>query len=134
DGAMRAVTCARRETSRRARAAATFVDQTRAGLLLDAGLGRFPLPFHTIGGLTTNRPSSRRRPPFHPSWYSSASSGSVAGCRTPCAPRNWIASSEARVRTQSHGVPRANWSEIAPMRPVLMLIERVTHERIGPDQ
>ena len=58
----------------------------------------------------------------------------MAGCLTPWAILNCTASSEARCRTQSQGVPRANWSETAPIRPVWMLIERVTHERIGPDQ
>src|SRR5256885_15315379 len=52
----------------------------------------------------------------------------------PCARRNWIASSEAWRRTASQGVPSANWSEMAPIRPVWMLIESVIADRIGPDQ
>src|SRR2546426_5309981 len=52
----------------------------------------------------------------------------------PCARRNWIASSEAWRRTASQGVPSANWSEMAPIRPVWMLMESVIADRIGPDQ
>src|SRR5207245_2680858 len=32
------------------------------------------------------------------------------------------------------GVPSANWSEMAPIRPVWMLMESVIADRIGPDQ
>src|SRR5262249_60792356 len=45
-----------------------------------------------------------------------------------------MASCEAVRRTSSHGVPSANWSEMAPMRPVWMLHESVIADRIGPDQ
>src|SRR5215813_6346478 len=45
-----------------------------------------------------------------------------------------MASCPAVRRTSSHGVPSANWSEIAPIRPVWMLHESVTADRIGPDQ
>src|ERR1051325_9975733 len=78
--------------------------------------------------------SRRARRSFQPSWYSSSSSWRVAGCFTPCALRNWIARSDAWRRTEAHGVPRANWSEIAPMRPVWMLQESVIALTIGPDQ
>src|SRR6266516_6811642 len=45
-----------------------------------------------------------------------------------------IASLEAVRRTSSHGVPSANWSEMAPIRPVWMLHDKVIADRIGPDQ
>src|ERR671934_42155 len=45
-----------------------------------------------------------------------------------------MASCEAVRRTSSHGVPSANWSEMAPMRPVWMLHDSVMADRIGPDQ
>src|ERR671923_2815871 len=45
-----------------------------------------------------------------------------------------MASCEAVRRTSSHGVPSANWSEMAPIRPVWMLHDSVTADRIGPDQ
>src|SRR5437879_4069216 len=52
----------------------------------------------------------------------------------PWAWRNWMASWEAVRRTSSQGVPSANWSEMAPMRPVWMLQDSVMADRIGPDQ
>src|SRR5256885_15380388 len=45
-----------------------------------------------------------------------------------------MASWEAVRRTSSHGVPSANWSEMAPIRPVWMLQDSVIADRIGPDQ
>src|SRR5882724_4465844 len=45
-----------------------------------------------------------------------------------------MASCEAWRRTSSQGVPSENWSEMAPMRPVWMLHDRVMTDRIGPDQ
>src|SRR5919106_3666317 len=45
-----------------------------------------------------------------------------------------MASSAARRRASSHGVPSANWSEMAPMRPVWMLHDSVMQDRMGPDQ
>src|SRR5438094_10652375 len=45
-----------------------------------------------------------------------------------------MASLDAVRRTSSHGVPSANWSEMAPIRPVWMLHESVIADRIGPDQ
>src|SRR3989442_13785818 len=51
-----------------------------------------------------------------------------------CAWRNCMASFEAARCTSSHGVPSANWSEMAPMRPVWILHESVMADRIGPDQ
>src|SRR2546425_12843901 len=86
------------------------------------------------GGETRNWRSRRARRSFQPSWYSSSSSCSVAGCLTPGAWRDWMASCAAGRGTPSHGVPSANWSEMGPIRPVWMLQDRVIADRIGADQ
>src|SRR5262249_35479559 len=83
-------------------------DQVRAALRGARSRPRLPLPFQTSGGFSSNRLSSRPRRSFQPSWYSSSSSWSVAGCLMPWAERNCTASSPAFWRTPSHGVPSAN--------------------------